>query len=227
MRVSGLLSPAPAAEESLRKTSAKLNPGFEEFKQAILQQDVKRILSCFEKIPVKPGEVFIVPGGIPHAIGEGIFMVEIMEPTDFAVRIEFERGGYVLPEEARFMGRGVDFALSMFNFDKMSIEEVRKKNFLRPKLIRRYNDAGVEYSLIDEEATRCFRVKRLDVVGALETKEKSFYVGIVTRGNGKVSCAGLTRDIRTGEKFFVPFQTDQVRLESREGMEILLVLPPR
>jgi mannose-6-phosphate isomerase len=81
--------------------------------------------------------------------------------------------------------------------------------------------------LIDEEATRCFRVKRLDVVAALEKEEDSFYVGIVTRGNGTVSSAGLTRDIRTGDKFFVPFQTDQVRFESRERMEILLALPPR
>jgi len=202
-------------------------PNKEEFKQAILQQDMGRILSCFEKIPVKPGEVFIVPGGLPHAIGEGIFMVEIMEPTDFAVRIEFERGGYVLPEEARFMGRGIDFALSMFNFDKMSVEEVRKKNFLPPKLTRQYNDASLEYSLINEETTRCFRVKRLDVVGALEKEEESFYVGIVTSGNGTVSSAGLTREIRTGDKFFVPFQTDQARFESREGMEILLALPPR
>ena len=159
-------------------------PDKEEFKQAILQQDMGRILSCFEKIPVKPGEVFIVPGGLPHAIGEGIFMVEIMEPTDFAVRIEFERGGYVLPEEARFMGKGIDFALSMFNFDKMSVEEVRKKNFLQPRPVRRYSDMSVEYSLIDERATRCFRVKRLDVVGALEKEEESFYIGIVTRGSG-------------------------------------------
>jgi len=86
---------------------------------------------------------------------------------------------------------------------------------------------SVEYSLIDEQATRCFRVKRLDVVGALEKEEESFYVGIVTRGNGTVSSAGLTREIRTGDKFFVPFQTDRVRFESREGMEILLALPPR
>ena len=202
-------------------------PKREEFKQAILRQEIGDILSCFEKIPVKPGEVFIVPGGLPHAIGEGIFMVEIMEPTDFAVRIEFERGGYVLPEEARFMGRGVDFALSMFNFDKISVDEVRKKNFLHPKLIRRYNDASVEYSLIDEEATRCFRVKRLDVVGAVEKEEESFYVGIVTRGNGTVSSAGFTGEIRTGDKFFVPFRTDRVRFESQGGMDIVLGLPPR
>ncbi len=90
-------------------------PDIEDFKQMIENQDTGAILDCFEKIPIKPGDAFIVPGGMPHAIGEGVFMIEIMEPTDFAVRIEFERGGYVLPEESRFLNRGIDFALSLFN----------------------------------------------------------------------------------------------------------------
>ena len=99
-------------------------PAKEDFKRMIEEQDTDAILSCFEKIPIKPGDVFMVPGGMPHAIGEGVFMIEIMEPTDFAVRIEFERGGYVLPEESRFMNRGIDFALSMFNFDSTPIEAI-------------------------------------------------------------------------------------------------------
>lgn len=53
--------------------------------------DIEILESCFEKIPVKKGDAFIVPGGLPHAIGEEVFMIEIMEPTDFDVRIEFEK----------------------------------------------------------------------------------------------------------------------------------------
>jgi mannose-6-phosphate isomerase len=198
----------------------------EEFKNAIVRQDIDRVLSCFEKNDVRPGEVFIVPGGVPHAIGEGVFMVEIMEPTDFAVRIEFERGGYVLPEEARFMGKGIDLGLSTFHFEKMSVEEVRKKHFLQPRMIRQYNEFSTEYSLIDEQATHCFRVKRLCLAGSLEKREESFYIGIVTRGMGTISSHDLTYEMRTGDKFFVPFKTDQVRLESQKGMEILVALPP-
>ena len=93
-----------------------------EFKRMIEEQDSEALLACFEKIPIKPGDVFMVPGGMPHAIGEGVFMIEIMEPTDFVARIEFERGGYVLPEESRFMNRGIDFALSMFNYDPAPID---------------------------------------------------------------------------------------------------------
>lgn len=47
-------------------------------------------------------------------------VIGVMEPTDFAVRLEFERGGYVLPEESRFMGRDVSFAADMIDFNAYS-----------------------------------------------------------------------------------------------------------
>lgn len=104
-------------------------PTPEAFKQMIETQDSNAILSCFDKIPIKPGDVFMVPGGMPHAIGEGVFMIEIMEPTDLAVRIEFERGGYTLPEESRFMSRGIDLALTMFNYTPTPIDAVKEHYF--------------------------------------------------------------------------------------------------
>ena len=109
------------------------SPDPEKFQDAVAQQDIPEILSYFDRIPVKPGDCFLVPGGVPHAIGEGVFMVEMMEPTDFAVRIEFERGGYILPESSRFMGRGIDFAISMFDFTARNIAETREAFFISPQ----------------------------------------------------------------------------------------------
>ena len=63
------------------------------------KQDKARMDGCFEKIPVQVGEVWYIPGGMPHAIGEGITMLEIMEPSDLVVRCEFEREGIVVPGE--------------------------------------------------------------------------------------------------------------------------------
>jgi mannose-6-phosphate isomerase len=86
-------------------------PSRDEFRRCIEEQDLVTMESCFDKILVKPGNVLFIPGGVPHAIGEGVFMVEIMEPSDLVVRFEFERAGYTLPESARFMNRGLDFCL--------------------------------------------------------------------------------------------------------------------
>lgn len=131
----------------------------DDFKQAVMNQDSEKILSCFEKIYIQPGDVFIVPGGLPHAIGEGVFMIEIMEPTDFVVRLEFERGGYVLPEEARFMGRGVDFAMDMIEFKPLPVEQVKQQYFSKPVLASKENNFE-EWVLIGKEQTLCFSVRR-------------------------------------------------------------------
>ena len=113
----------------------------DDFKNAVERQDIPRMISCFERIPVAPGDVFIVPGGLPHAIGEGILMIEIMEPTDFVVRLEFERGGYLLPEQSRFMGKGIQFALDMITFDGISVGEVRRSLFCAPEPVVAQNQS--------------------------------------------------------------------------------------
>jgi len=201
-------------------------PEPEEFKRIIEEQDIAAMLACFDKVPIKPGDVFMVPGGMPHAIGEGVFMIEIMEPTDFAVRIEFERGGYVLPESARFMDRGVDFAISMFTYDASPIEKLKEHFFCAPKVLETQN-GSTESVLIDEARTPCFRVHRIEVKDRYEKKADSFYIGVVSKGSGTVQVGGESRALGEGDRFFIPYQTDAVTFESNDGMEIIATFPPQ
>jgi mannose-6-phosphate isomerase len=200
-------------------------PGKGDFKRMIEDQDTEAILTCFEKIPIKPGDAFIVPGGMPHAIGEGVFMIEIMEPTDHAVRIEFERGGYVLPEESRFMNKGIDFALSMFNFSPSPVETIREHNFCEPRALETQNQSN-EYALIDKQNTPCFRVNRINVRDSFVKKSESFYIGIVTKGSGTIIIGDQRYQINEGSKFFVPYQTGFITFESESAMEIIATFPP-
>ena len=200
-------------------------PAKEDFKRMIEEQDSNGILACFDKVPIKPGDVFMVPGGMPHAIGEGVFMMEIMEPTDFAVRIEFERGGYVLPEESRFMNRGIDFALSMFNYESTSVETIKERFFCVPKVLESQN-RSTEYILIDEHKTSCFKVNRIDVKDRYVKVSDSFYIGVVVKGSGKINMDDKSYQLDEGSKFFVPYQTDKVEFETENGMEIIVTFPP-
>lgn len=196
-----------------------------ELKRMIEEQDTDAILACFDKIPIKPGDVFIVPGGMPHAIGEGVFMIEIMEPTDFAVRIEFERGGYRLPEESRFMNRGIDFALSMFNYESTSVETIKERYFCVPSLLKTQNQS-TEYTLIDEQKTPGFSVNHFEIKDSYIKESESFYIGIVSKGSGTVVVDNQEFALSEGSKIFVPFQTGPVRFESADGMEIIATFPP-
>ncbi len=197
----------------------------EVLRQAVLDQDLESMFASFDKIPVRPGDVFLVPGGLTHAIGEGIFMIEIMEPTDYVVRLEFERGGYVLPEESRFMGRDVDFAMDLIDFAPRSVQELRDQYFCRPAPLDR-QERSQEWSLVDSRYTDCFRVKRLCVQGTFEKQEPTFYVGIVAKGAGSIHTDQGSVQLQFGDKFLVPFATDSIQFASPKGMELVFTLPP-
>ncbi|MFZ0453291.1 MAG: class I mannose-6-phosphate isomerase [Ignavibacteriaceae bacterium] len=196
-----------------------------DFKKIIAEQNTNKLISCFEKIHVQPGDVFIVPGGLPHAIGEGIFMIEIMEPTDFVARLEFERGGYLLPEQARFMGRDIDFALNMINFTPLSVKKIKEKYFCYPRLINE-TPGGKEFILIDENHTKCFSVNKLIINESHAKISDSFYAGIVTKGSGKIITEHQQVKIKTGDKFFIPYKTKKAEYFADQGMEIILAFPP-
>jgi mannose-6-phosphate isomerase len=136
------------------------SPGRERWREIVEQQDIAAMDACFEKIPVQKGDVWIVPGGLPHAIGEGVLMIEIMEPSDLVVRCEFEREGVVLPPNSRYMGRDLDFCLDVFDYKSYSPSEAKKSSLLTPKpLIHR---DGWQYDqLISPKDTSCFEVFRL------------------------------------------------------------------
>jgi mannose-6-phosphate isomerase len=197
----------------------------DDFKQAVADQDSDKILSCFEKIYIQPGDVFIVPGGLPHAIGEGVFMIEIMEPTDFVVRLEFERGGYVLPEEARFMGRDVDFAMDMIEFKPLLVEQVKQQYFCKPVLVNRESNYE-EFILIGNEQTNCFSVRKMNITGKYTRASVSFHAGIVTQGEGTIEAGRECIAIKKGDKFLVPFKTKEVTYTASAELEIVLTFPP-
>jgi mannose-6-phosphate isomerase len=48
-------------------------------------EDTESVLEAANRIPVSAGDTVFVPAGLPHAIGAGILLVELQEPTDFSI----------------------------------------------------------------------------------------------------------------------------------------------
>jgi mannose-6-phosphate isomerase len=67
------------------------------------------MLAALHELRVAPGDAIYVPAGTAHAIGAGILMVELQEPTDFSVLLEWE--GFELSEDDGHLGLGWDRAL--------------------------------------------------------------------------------------------------------------------
>ena len=69
----------------------------ERYLEWIVEQDVDRLLGSLNRIPVRAGDVVYVPAGVPHALGAGLLIAELQEPTDFSLLCEW-RG---FPDPAR------------------------------------------------------------------------------------------------------------------------------
>jgi mannose-6-phosphate isomerase len=220
-----ILETRPEVKEPYIYMGFQHPPSKEKLKTAIEHQDIPFLESCFEKIPVKKGDVFYVPGGLPHAIGEGVFMIEIMEPTDFVARIEFEKAGYTLPEKARFMDRGIDFALSMFDLTPLPVATIRKNYFIKPRLSFENGEIR-EWVLFDTSVTTCFRLNKLEIKNAFSLKKDGFYIAVIIKGSGELLSGDEKYNAGQGDKFFIPAATGDVLYHTTSGMEVIIAMPP-
>ena len=55
----------------------------------VRRQDIESMLAVTNRVPVMPGDTMLCPAGTPHSIGAGILLVELQEPTDWSVMMEW------------------------------------------------------------------------------------------------------------------------------------------
>ena len=197
-------------------------PSESEWARMVGEQDLEGMRACFEKIPVKTGDCLMVPAGTPHAIGDGIFMIELQEPTDWVVRCEFSAGGHVLEHSARFMGLELEEVLSIFDYSKHPIETL-EDSFLQVPQVLRQTDAFVEERIIDSKHQEFFRLRRLSGNGAADFGGNEPMVLIVLDGSGELN----GEPVATGETWLLPGATEEWNWDAGEGnWSFLLAQPP-
>ena len=201
-------------------------PSRDALRRMIEAQDIAAIEACFDKIPVHPGDTFIIPGGTPHALGAGVFMVEIQEPSDLVVRFEFERAGYVLPESARFMGRGLEFCLDVFNLAPLTAAEIDVRVRCRPRRRRALGPSSYQDELIGTNQTDCFRVFTSYLDAPVVKDENTGTIVIVTAGEVTLTVGGESHRLRTYDKVFLPAALGPVAFAPAPRAELLECLPP-
>ena len=64
------------------------------------------MLAALHELPVTAGDALLIPAGTLHAIGAGILLLELQEPTDFSVLVEWRRFG--VNSGAEHLGLGWD-----------------------------------------------------------------------------------------------------------------------
>jgi mannose-6-phosphate isomerase len=75
----------------------------------VARQDAAAMLGALNPMTVRPGDTVFVPAGLPHAIGAGVFIVELQQPTDLSVTLEWR--GFLDDEAGGHLGIGFATAL--------------------------------------------------------------------------------------------------------------------
>jgi mannose-6-phosphate isomerase len=179
------------------------SPGREGWARMIREQDVRAMQACFDHLPVKPGDCYVVPAGTPHAIGAGVFMMELMEPTDWVVRCERANAGVTLAPEACFMGLDLETCLDLFDYRTHAPEEVRRGFQQQPRALRQ-TDTFVEEELIGPRWHHFFRLHRLRGSGRADWRGGEMLLLIAVRGAGELGAQGDARAVRAGETWLLP-----------------------
>ena len=206
-----------------RSEKACVYIGFKEYvtkelwRELFEKQDIEGMLSAMHRFEVNSGDVILVTGGTPHAIGEGCFLIEIQEPSDYTMRAEKTTlaGENLTPMQIHY-GVGEEKMLNCFDYTPMSEEETRAKHFLRPTL----GELG-ETDLVRYSDTPCFALKKI-CGGTYTKKESCFITVVVTENGGTLSYEGGIWNLCRGDKFFVSAETEL----TLENAYAVLCYPP-
>lgn len=80
----------------------------EAYRTWIEQQASGELLASLNRVEVRAGDLVYVPAGVPHAIGCGLLVAELQEPTDFSVVCEWD--GFPIEPADAHLGLGWDVA---------------------------------------------------------------------------------------------------------------------
>jgi mannose-6-phosphate isomerase len=197
-----------------------------EWAEMIREQQVDRMLGCFDGIPVQAGDCYVVPAGTPHAIGAGVFMVELMEPTDWVVRCEVVTAGLALSPDACFMGLGLDACLDIFDYSAYTLNQVRERFQQHPRVLREGRGLAEE-ELIAPDWHRFFRLHRIRANGSVEWPGRELMLLIIVKGEGELSAGAQPCCCKQGETWLLPGAAESWNWTATDSELLLLKLPIR
>ncbi len=202
-------------------------PSRTEWKRMIEHQDIPAMDACFEPIPLQVGDVWLVPGGMPHAIGEGVLMLEVMEPSDLVVRCEFEREGIVVPPAGRFMGRDLDFCLDIFDYREQTVEAVREACRLKPVVL--HSEPIITEELVGPRHSKCFTILRETYPAPAMRRQASLLeLLLVSSGGGTLECEDFSYPLHPSSRLILAAARPPVKIIPHGGKPLeILVCQPR
>jgi mannose-6-phosphate isomerase len=211
----------------------------EKFEKLYRRDDLPALEKLCHKIQVKTGETYFVGGGLPHALGEGCFVIEVQEPSDITVAPITPKKLYeaMVGDDPRFKLEDEKLyderMLGAFIYDGCDEAENLRRWKIPPRLIRG-GEWGAEHYIISPRETGFFSYARLDLTGqgpaplrdtSVSLRDTGFpQVGIVLEGEGSLRWEGGELPLRRGDEMFLPYRIPGAEF-SGPGLSVVLCHP--
>ena len=180
---------------------AKVGIGFKkqmskaEVAALVKAHDSQGLLDSLVFKEVKAGDAVFVPAGVAHAIESGIFVLELQEPTDLSILLEWD-GFAVDGDKDGHLNLGFDKALEALRLTPLSMEEERE-------IITKFDIGGQRSGGIFNSIANPF-----------------FRADYLTQGHAKVE-SGFGIFLALSGEGFINFDNDQ-ELEIKQGDAVVI-----
>ena len=165
----------------------------EEWAEMVDAQATSEMLSLLNSVDVSPGDSLLVPSGTPHAVDAGTFVLEVQEPTDLSILLEWDGFGI----DGRHEGH-LDLALEAIRpgaLDASQLAALSRKASI--------TEAGSPQAVLPRGAEPYFRVWQL-VAAPSCPLPRGFGVLVITDGSGRLETAEGTLELERGMAVVVP-----------------------
>ena len=181
------------------------------------RQDIPAMLGMLHRLEVKPGDTFLIEGGMPHAIGAGCLLVEIQEPTDYTFRTEkVTPQGFAISEKACHYGIGFDNMFKCFHYEGFDEAETRRRRMIPPQVLEE-TPGFTRTQIVGLPQTNCFALERDDIRGECRFAAAGEFFGLYfLSGRGWLESAAGKVEVMPGTQLFVPAATAAFTVSATE-----------
>ncbi len=181
----------------------------------VAAHDSAGLLESLIFLEVKAGDAIFVPAGVPHAIESGIFVLELQEPTDLSILLEWD-GFAVDGDIDGHLNLGFDSALDALRLSPLDDSEMSA-------VVSRFETSNKSrHSIFHDIANPFFRADFLPGNG--ETVEAGFGIFLCLSGEGTLESENSgPLSVAIGDAVVIPHCAGNFQLSACSG---ILCRPP-
>ncbi len=165
----------------------------------VAAHDSAGFLASLRTREVRPGDAMLVPAGLPHTVQEGVFVLELQEPTDLSILLEWQDFA-VDGDRDGHLGLGFDVALQAVDTSAITDADLDRLVVRREDIDR----AGLT-SALPPEADAYFRAQHIDTSDRPVAVDAGFSVIVVLDGAGTITSGHGTHPVAKGDVLLMPY----------------------